>query len=55
MTPTRLAPKTPPPRHGHLEDQDPAPDMRPVEPDQGLVQPHIPPDPEHDRVIDPEA
>ena len=35
------------------EQSDPA--MLPVEPDQGLVPPAIPDDPEHDRVVDPEA
>jgi hypothetical protein len=29
--------------------------MLPVEPDQGPVPPGIPADPEHDRVVDPEA
>lgn len=36
------------------EDQsDPA--MLPVEPDEGMVPPAIPDDPEHDRMVDPEA
>jgi hypothetical protein len=35
------------------EHSDPA--MLPVEPDEGLVQPAIPDDPEHDRQVDPEA
>lgn len=34
---------------------DPEPGMLPVEPDQGPVPPVIPADPEHDRVVDPEA
>lgn len=34
---------------------DPEPGALPVEPDEGLVEPHIPEDPEHDRVVDPEA
>ena len=39
----------------HSEPDDPEPGMLPIEPDQGLVPTHIPDDPEHDRVIDPEA
>jgi hypothetical protein len=35
------------------EQSDPG--MLPVEPDQGLVPPAIPDDPEHDRMVDPEA
>ncbi len=35
------------------EQSDPA--MLPVEPDEGLVPPAIPDDPEHDRQVDPEA
>lgn len=36
-------------------EDDPEPGLLPVEPDQGLVQPAIPADPEHDRLVDPEA
>jgi hypothetical protein len=36
-------------------ENDPEPGMLPVEPDQGPVPAVIPADPEHDRVIDPEA
>lgn len=48
---------TPRKHHGiHTEDaEDPEPGLLPVDPDQGLIQPAIPADPEHDRTIDPEA
>lgn len=36
-------------------EDDPEPGMLPVEPDEGVVSPSIPADPEHDRVVDPEA
>jgi hypothetical protein len=39
-----------------IEDpDDPPPGAMPVDPDEGVVQPHIPEDPEHDRMVDPEA
>jgi hypothetical protein len=48
-----------PPRHAHrphdVEPDDPEPGSMPVEPDQGPVPPIIPEDPEHDRIVDPEA
>jgi hypothetical protein len=34
---------------------DSEPGLLPVEPDQGPLQPALPADPEHDRVVDPEA
>ena len=37
------------------DPDDPDPGLMPVEPDQGLVPTHIPDDPEHDRLVDPEA
>jgi hypothetical protein len=37
------------------EDEQSEPGMLPVEPDKGPLQPAIPLDPEHDRVVDPEA
>jgi hypothetical protein len=37
------------------EPDDPEPGSLPVDPDQGPVPPIIPGDPEHDRVVDPEA
>ena len=37
----------------HSEDEEPG--LLPVDPDQGPVPPMIPGDPEHDRVVDPEA
>ena len=37
------------------ESDDPEPGSVPVDPDQGPVPPIIPGDPEHDRVVDPEA
>ena len=36
-------------------DMDEEPGHMPIEPDKGLVPPLIPDDPEHERVIDPEA
>lgn len=36
-------------------EEDPEPGMLPVEPDQGATPPAIPADPEHDRLVDPEA
>ena len=36
-------------------EDDPEPGMLPVEPDQGQVPAAIPADPEHDRLVDPEA
>jgi len=38
-----------------LGEEDLEPAQLPVEPDQGPVAPVIPEDPEHDRVVDPEA
>jgi hypothetical protein len=39
-----------------IEDaDDPPPGSMPVDPDEGVVQPQIPEDPEHDRMVDPEA
>jgi hypothetical protein len=39
-----------------IEDpDDPPPGAMPVDPDEGVVQPRIPEDPEHDRMVDPEA
>ena len=43
----------PQPSHD-VEVDDPEPGMLPVEPDEGPV-PVIPEDPDHDRVVDPEA
>lgn len=44
------------PHRNRAEDnEDPEPGQLPVEPDQGPVPPIIPDDPEHDRVVDPEA
>lgn len=37
------------------EPEDPEPGEMPVDPDEGPVPTGIPLDPEHDRVIDPEA
>jgi hypothetical protein len=37
------------------EGDDAEPGMLPVEPDKGTLQPAVPADPEHDRVVDPEA
>ena len=42
------------PHHTDHDAGDPEPGMLPVEPDKGPV-PAIPADPEHDRVVDPEA
>jgi len=42
-------------RSSNGETDDPEPGMLPVEPDKGPVQPDLPVDPEHDRVVDPEA
>lgn len=39
----------------HTEPDDPEPGMLPIDPDQGPVPAHIPDDPEHDRMVDPEA
>jgi len=36
-------------------DDEEIPGQMPIEPDNGLVPPLIPEDPEHDRTIDPEA
>jgi len=47
-------PHKPHPSHDVAAD-DPEPGMLPVDPDQGPVPPVIPADPEHDRVIDPQA
>jgi hypothetical protein len=41
--------------HDKDPDDDPEPGQLPVEPDQGPVAPFIPADPEHERVVDPEA
>jgi hypothetical protein len=46
-------PKPHRPHHNLPEEREP-PDL-PVEPDEGLVPPLIPDDPEHDRLIDPSA
>ena len=45
------------PHRTHAEEAeiDPEPGMLPVEPDEGVVPPAIPTDPEHDRMVDPEA
>ncbi len=40
---------------GEQAEIDPEPGMLPIEPDEGLEQPVIPADPEHDRRVDPEA
>ena len=53
-----MATHTPRKPHHTPADQaenDPEPGMLPVEPDQGPVPPAIPADPEHDRLVDPEA
>lgn len=44
-----------PHRHHGEESDDPEPGALPVDPDQGPVPPIVPDDPEHDRVVDPEA
>lgn len=41
--------------HAEEAEVDPEPGMLPVEPDQGMVPSAIPDDPEHDRLVDPEA
>jgi hypothetical protein len=43
------------PHETDLGEDDPEPGQLPVEPDEGPVLPFIPEDPEHDRVVDPEA
>ena len=43
------------PHEKDLGEDDPEPGQLPVEPDEGPVLPFIPEDPEHDRVVDPEA
>lgn len=44
------------PHRSHVEESmDPEPGLLPVDPDRGLVPPVIPADPEHERVVDPEA
>jgi len=43
------------PHDRDLDEDDPEPGQLPVEPDQGPVAPFIPDDPEHERVVDPEA
>lgn len=43
------------PRNEGDDDEPPYPASLPVEPDEGLVPPAISDDPEHDRVVDPEA
>ena len=53
IMPTRT-PRKPHRHHGEDAD-DPEPGSMPVEPDQGPVPPIIPDDPEHDRIVDPEA
>jgi hypothetical protein len=48
------APRTP--HHPHTEEpDDPEPGWLPIDPDEGPVPPIIPNDPEHERVVDPEA
>jgi len=37
------------------DDNDFEPGMLPVDPDEGPIPPAIPLDPEHDRLVDPEA
>jgi hypothetical protein len=44
----------PNPPHGE-DPNDPEPGAPPVEPDQGPVRPIIDPDPEHERIVDPEV
>ena len=51
---TTHKPHKPGPAHD-VEVDDPEPGMLPVGPDEGPVPPAIPEDPEHDRVVDPEA
>jgi len=43
------------PHDKDLDDDELEPGQLPVEPDQGPVAPVIPEDPEHERVVDPEA
>jgi hypothetical protein len=44
------------PHRHHSEDaDDPEPGMLPVEPDEGPIQPVIPADAEHERIVDPEV
>ncbi len=44
------------PQRTHIEDPDESePGMLPVDPDEGAIPPALPGDPEHDRIIDPEA
>jgi len=44
------------PHRTHTDDaDDPDPGLLPVDPDEGMIPPHIPADPEHDRMVDPEA
>lgn len=45
--------KTHRPHKGIGDEAEPG--LLPVEPDKGPVQPALPVDPEHDRVVDPEA
>jgi hypothetical protein len=50
------APRKPHHHPGHLQDPDDfEPNLLPVDPDQGPVPALIPTDPEHDRMVDPEA
>ena len=52
-----MLPRTPrKPHRSHIEEPDDSePVPLPVDPDQGPVPPIIPEDPEHDRIVDPEA
>jgi hypothetical protein len=43
------------PHETDIGDDDPESGQLPIEPDEGPVAPVIPEDPEHDRVVDPEA
>ena len=52
-TSTSTTPHRPHHTPPHTPDEE-QPGMLPVEPDQGLVPPAIPDDPEHDRAGDPE-
>ena len=47
-------PHKPQPTHD-VDIDDPEPGMLPVDPDDGATPPMIPEDPEHDRILDPEA
>ena len=50
------APHKPHHHPGHVQDPDDfEPSLLPVDPDQGPVPALIPSDPEHDRMVDPEA